>query len=195
MTADIKLIIALALIGPSGNGKTSLGTALSTHYGRPFIDGDDYHDLACKEQMGRGIGLTDEQRSPWLKRVRRGIEQHLPLNNGTSNGNSSPVLASIVACSLLAPIHREQVQPAGVTMAYVYQKVPDDVLLKRVRERKAKKEHFMSPELVESQIKRFEVPAGALVLDGMLDTSTLMLEVTDWLASRYKVKPNLQSAH
>ncbi len=59
----------IVLMGVAGSGKTTLGQALARALGCPFHDSDDFHSAASKEKMAKGIGLTDEDREPWLKEL------------------------------------------------------------------------------------------------------------------------------
>ena len=69
--------LAIVLVGPSGCGKTSVGRALARLRKAKFIDADDFHSPEAIEKMSRGIGLSDEDRMPWLNRLRTQI--HDPL--------------------------------------------------------------------------------------------------------------------
>ncbi|KAI6046140.1 P-loop containing nucleoside triphosphate hydrolase protein, partial [Pisolithus marmoratus] len=63
--------IFLVVMGVSGTGKSTLGAALSNTLKLPFIDGDDLHPLSNVAKMSRGEALTDEDRRPWLDRIRQ----------------------------------------------------------------------------------------------------------------------------
>ncbi len=58
------------LMGVSGSGKSTLGEALAAKTRGTFLDGDDYHPPANKEKMAAGTPLTDDDRWPWLDRLR-----------------------------------------------------------------------------------------------------------------------------
>ena len=58
------------LMGVSSTGKTSVGTAVADRLGIKLIDGDDLHPRANIIKMGQGQPLNDEDRAPWLERIR-----------------------------------------------------------------------------------------------------------------------------
>ncbi|KAH7919285.1 carbohydrate kinase [Leucogyrophana mollusca] len=67
---DISHAVFLVVMGVSGTGKSTLGTALSKALHLPFIDGDDLHPKSNVEKMSRGEPLTDADREPWLEIIR-----------------------------------------------------------------------------------------------------------------------------
>ncbi|KAI6113258.1 P-loop containing nucleoside triphosphate hydrolase protein [Pisolithus croceorrhizus] len=68
---EINHAIFLVVMGVSGTGKSTLGAALSNALKLPFIDGDDLHPPSNVAKMTRGEALTDEDRKPWLARIRQ----------------------------------------------------------------------------------------------------------------------------
>ncbi|KAJ9474167.1 putative gluconokinase [Pseudozyma hubeiensis] len=61
----------LIVMGTSGSGKSTVGSALSTALSCPFVDGDDLHPPSNVEKMSQGHPLNDSDREPWLLRIRR----------------------------------------------------------------------------------------------------------------------------
>ena len=57
------------IMGVSGSGKTTVARLLADRWNARFIDADDFHSLADKQQMASGVALNDEQRLPWLSRI------------------------------------------------------------------------------------------------------------------------------
>ncbi|SCV68658.1 BQ2448_779 [Microbotryum intermedium] len=57
-------------MGTSGCGKSSIGLAVAQALGLPFVDGDDLHPASNVVKMSQGHPLTDEDRIPWLLRIR-----------------------------------------------------------------------------------------------------------------------------
>lgn len=57
--------------GVSGCGKSTTAKALASALNLPFIDGDDLHPHHNIEKMSRGEPLTDADREPWLKLIRK----------------------------------------------------------------------------------------------------------------------------
>ena len=58
------------IMGVSSTGKTSVGTEVAHRLGIKLIDGDDLHPRANIIKMGEGHPLNDEDRAPWLERIR-----------------------------------------------------------------------------------------------------------------------------
>lgn len=80
----------IIFMGVSGVGKTSLGKEVAHRLGLKFIDGDDLHPKANIIKMGQGQPLSDQDRKPWLERVR---DAAFSLNHKNEVG--------IIACSAL----------------------------------------------------------------------------------------------
>lgn len=57
-------------MGTSGCGKSTVGLALAQALAIPFVDGDDLHPASNVAKMSAGHPLTDEDRIPWLHRIR-----------------------------------------------------------------------------------------------------------------------------
>ncbi|GAA6015145.1 hypothetical protein JCM11491_000481 [Sporobolomyces phaffii] len=60
----------IIVMGTSGCGKSTVGLALAQALAIPFVDGDDLHPAANVAKMSAGHPLTDEDRIPWLHRIR-----------------------------------------------------------------------------------------------------------------------------
>src|ERR1700686_3188157 len=58
------------VVGVVGAGKTTVGRLLADQLGWEFADADDFHPPQNVEKIRRGISLTDEDRRPWLQRLR-----------------------------------------------------------------------------------------------------------------------------
>lgn len=68
--------------GVSGTGKSTLGTALAQSLALPYIEGDDLHPQSNIAKMSAGIPLNDEDREPWLRLIRRKVEEHVARQLG-----------------------------------------------------------------------------------------------------------------
>ncbi|BGP44898.1 hypothetical protein JCM10450v2_000713 [Rhodotorula kratochvilovae] len=60
----------IIVMGASGCGKSTIGLNIATQLGIPFVDGDDLHPAANVAKMSSGHPLNDEDRIPWLHRIR-----------------------------------------------------------------------------------------------------------------------------
>jgi gluconokinase len=68
--------------GTSGCGKSTFGAALAQSLAVPFVDGDDLHPDSNVQKMSRNEPLTDEDRLPWLLRIReKAIQLTHPIHS------------------------------------------------------------------------------------------------------------------
>jgi gluconokinase len=144
----------LVLMGVTASGKTTIGTRLAAAEHWQYAEGDDYHSAANKAKMHAGIPLTDEDRAPWLATL------HDVLLGWYRSGTSG-----VLACSALRQSYRDELAegiPPG-DLRFVLLEVPKDVLQQRLAERK---NHYMSPALLDSQIATLETPKDAIRVAG-----------------------------
>jgi gluconokinase len=124
-------------MGPSGSGKSAVGAAIAATLGIPFVDGDDLHSAANVEKMLAGSPLDDEDRMPWLDAVGRVLR-------------AAPDI--VVACSALARRYRERILQTATDAVFVELAVGTDELRRRMQRR----DHFMPPALLDSQLAAWE---------------------------------------
>lgn len=159
----------LVVLGPSGNGKSTLGNALSAAFEVPFEDADDLHPKANVAKMIAGIPLTDEDRGPWLDTV----HEHLAAAAGTG---------LVMACSALKLRYRQTLADGLPQLGFVLPDVPKDVLVERVGRRQG---HYMPASLVDSQLAALELlrpEERGITLDGTLPVADLTEAVLTWHA-------------
>jgi gluconokinase len=140
-------LAAVVVMGVSGAGKSTVGKLIAARLGCPFRDADSFHPKANIEKMASGQPLTDEDRWPWLKAIAAWIAEHRAA--GTS---------CVVTCSALKRAYRDIVtgkQRADVRLVYL--KGDFDLIEARL---KARKGHFMPPELLRSQFAALEEPGA-----------------------------------
>ena len=65
----------IIVFGVSGAGKTTVGKLLAKDLGWRFLEADNFHPRANIEKMRSGRPLTDEDRWPWLERLREQIQR------------------------------------------------------------------------------------------------------------------------
>jgi gluconokinase len=128
----------LVVMGPSGSGKSVIGSALAAALGLPFIDGDDLHPAANVAKMASGHALTDLDREPWLDAVAEAL--------------CGPGGGAVVACSALAHRYRDRIRRGCAAARFVELRVPRDELEHRMENRT----HFMPPALLDSQLAVWE---------------------------------------
>ncbi len=140
--------LVVILMGVSGAGKTTIGKLLASSLGWEFHDADDLHSKKNRAKMHHGIGLTDADRRPWLKRIRAIIDGSL------KNGRYA-----IVACSALKESYRKALgcNRAGVKLIWLTAR--REVIATRIAARIG---HFASRELLASQFADLEPPRGVM---------------------------------
>ena len=155
----------LVLMGVTGSGKTTIGTRLAAAEQWEYAEGDDYPSKANKAKMHSGIPLTDEDRAPWL------VTLHEILMSWYRSGKSG-----VLACSALKQAYRDMLSE-GIPkseLRFVLLEVPRDVLEHRLAERK---NHYMSPALLDSQIATLEMPRDAIRVRGDLPPDQVVREI------------------
>lgn len=128
------------LMGVSGCGKSSVGTALQAMCKMDFMDGDDLHPKRNIDKMAQVVPLDDEDRAPWLADVGRVLAQH--------DG------AIAVGCSALKRKYRDWIRDqVREPVHFLHLDAPRHVLEGRVAHRPG---HFMPASLLESQFATLE---------------------------------------
>ena len=139
-------LAAIVVMGVSGSGKSTIGRPLAARLGCPFRDADSFHPKANIEKMRGGEPLTDDDRWPWLQAIAGWIAEHRAA--GTT---------CVVTCSALKRAYRDIItNNQSKDVRLVYLKGDFDLIEARL---KARKGHFMPPELLQSQFDALEEPA------------------------------------
>jgi gluconokinase len=169
MEAPIRIIV---LMGPAGAGKTTIGTALAQSLGWQFLDADDFHSADNVQKMRRGIGLTDDDRAPWLATMRDALARALASDTSV-----------VLACSALKEEYRRALIPAnaGSRIRFVYLRADEAVLRERLAHRTG---HYAGPQLLASQLETLEEPADALWVDASRSPAEIVSRIRDALALR-----------
>lgn len=131
------------LMGVSSTGKTSVGTAVAQRLGIKLIDGDDLHPRANILKMGQGHPLNDEDRAPWLERIR---DAAFSLEQKSEVG--------IIICSALKKQYRDVIRE-GNSVKFLFLHGPFELVLARMKQRKG---HYMKSDMLKSQFETLEVP-------------------------------------
>ena len=105
--------------------------------------------------MHAGIGLTDEDREPWLEAMSVAISDW--LEKGTN---------AVLACSALRRSYRDQLR-VGPLVRFVYLKGTYETILRRLEHRRG---HFAGVDLLRSQFETLEEPAAD---ENVLDVSII----------------------
>lgn len=135
---------SIILMGVSGTGKTSVGTEVAYRLGLKLIDGDDLHPRANIIKMRQGQPLNDEDRMPWLERIR---DAAFSLEQKSEKG--------IIICSALKKQYRDQIRDGNQNIKFIYLSGSFELVLSRLQKRQG---HYMKTEMLRSQFATLEVP-------------------------------------
>lgn len=127
----------IVVMGPSGSGKSLIGAALAARLGAHFVDGDDLHPRANVAKMSAGRPLDDADREPWLDAVGLVLVRQAPV---------------VVACSALRRAYRDRIRLRCSDAWFAELVVPESQL----RTRMSRRDHFMPPALLDSQLATLE---------------------------------------
>ena len=153
----------IVLTGPAGAGKTTIGRALARDMGWPLVEGDDFHSRESLDKIGRGVGLTDRDRAPWLARLHAVIARHVDRRE-----------SAVVACSALKARYRTALRGDLPGVRFAVLSAPEAVLRHRLESRRG---HVAGPELLASQLADFEPEDDLLSLDATKPVAQLVAEI------------------
>jgi len=139
------------IMGVSGSGKTDVGKSLAQALGWDFFDADDFHPIENIAKMAGGIPLTDSDRAPWLDSLHNLISSSLTKNR-----------PGVLACSALKERYRQRLLDGNDNAQIIYLKGSYELIRSRMN---ARKEHFMKPHMLQSQLETLEEPFNALIVD------------------------------
>ncbi len=156
--------MVVVLFGVAGSGKTTVGRLLSLELGWRFYDADDFHTISNVEKMKKGIPLSDEDRRPWLERLRELIKTCLTQR-----------IDAVLACSALKKSYRQYIQIDKEEVKFVFLKGEFSLIQERLKKRYG---HFMNPSLLQNQFETLEEPKEeAVVVDVALSPIVIVQEI------------------
>ena len=163
-SADRSSGIIVVLAGPSGCGKTVVGKQLAAEIDATYLDADDFHTAEAKALMHAGHPLNDEQRHPWLERIRKAAV------------SASTTGTVILACSALKPELRDFLRQEKANWKFVALQVEPDVLRRRLAQRTG---HFFPASLLSSQLADWHAPGPeeGFLIDGNQPVSSVVAEI------------------
>ncbi|SRR5579883_805533 len=150
-------------MGVSGSGKSTVGRILADRLHCPFFDADDYHPEANKKKMHAGHPLTDEDRAPWLERLRELID--------AAGRKSEPM---VLACSCLKESYRQALVDQRSDVSFIFLKADFQTISQRLA---ARQHAFMNPGLLQSQFETLEAPQEAVVIDATQPPDQIVHEI------------------
>ena len=133
----------VVVCGAAGVGKTTIGRLLAHELAWEFYDADDFHPAANIEKMKAGIPLTDEDRRPWLDRLRQLVKRCLAAHEN-----------AVVACSALKRAYRERLC-VNEEVQIVFLRASRARVSEHLQQRRG---HFMPAALLGSQFTDLEEP-------------------------------------
>ena len=134
----------LVVMGVSGCGKSTIASMLAHRLGWIYEDGDWFHPKSNIEKMHHGEPLNDADRWPWLHAIADWIDAT------RASGKHG-----VVACSALRRAYRDILIGERKDVRLVFLKGEHNLIAQRVS---ARADHFMPPELLDSQFSALESP-------------------------------------
>ena len=137
------------VMGVVGSGKTTVGRLLAEQMRWQFADADDFHPASNVEKIRNGIPLTDQDRAPWLDRLRVAISGWILSRQNV-----------VLACSALKRNYR-RILEVGPDVRFVYLKGSPALIAERLRTRHG---HFANEQILASQFADLEEPEDAVTV-------------------------------
>lgn len=147
----------IVVMGVSGSGKSTVGSALAQRLRVPFVDADTLHPSDNIAKMAAGEPLDDDDRYPWLEKVGRWLADHRD--------------GGVVACSALKRKYRDQLRAHCPQVEFLHLRGSPELIASRLAARSG---HFMPTALLQSQFDALE-PLGA-------DERGVVIDLTDDVA-------------
>lgn len=159
--------MVVIIMGPTGSGKTTIGTMLAAQLSWQFADADAFHPPANIEKMSRGIPLNDADRAPWLAAMRKAILEWLAAGKNVA-----------LACSALKRAYREELSP-DPEVRIVYLKGSYTLFAERIHHRHG---HFAGEGILAGQFADLEEPDDAITVDASKSPEEIVVEIRQQLA-------------
>jgi carbohydrate kinase (thermoresistant glucokinase family) len=137
-------VAVVVVMGVSGSGKSTIAAMLAHRLHWIYEDGDWLHPKSNIEKMHHGEPLNDADRWPWLHAIADWID------STRASGKHG-----VIACSALKRAYRDILIGERKDVRLVFLKGDHDLIAQRVS---ARADHFMPPELLDSQFSALELP-------------------------------------
>lgn len=137
---------SVIIMGVCASGKSTIGAKLAQTLGYKFIDGDDLHPRANIQKMASGHPLNDQDRAPWLERIR---DAAFSIESKNEHG--------IIVCSALKKKYRDQIRDGNHNLKFLFLDGDIELIRERMKDRRG---HFMKENMLQSQFDALERPDG-----------------------------------
>jgi gluconokinase len=142
--------VIIVVMGVTGAGKTTVGRLLARELEWDFVDADNFHPESNVEKMRAGIPLNEDDRRPWLERLRAEIARYEADRRDL-----------VMACSALKNDYRKMLG-VGPGIKFVYLKGSVGLIAERLRGRRG---HFAGEGILAGQFADLEEPDAAVEAD------------------------------
>ena len=149
----------VVVMGVTGVGKSTVGARIADVIGARFVDADDFHPPANVDKMRVGIPLDDGDRAPWLAAL-----------NAFLTDAERQKRTIVLACSALKRAYRDRLRDGIADFRLIHLRGTHALIAERLS---ARKEHYMNPALLESQLAALEAPDDAIDIDIGAEPETL----------------------
>jgi gluconokinase len=134
--------IRWVVMGVSGCGKSTVGQALATAQGVPYIEGDQFHPEANVAKMSAGTPLNDDDRAGWLLALQAQVRDAQQRDAGL-----------VLSCSALKRRYRDLLRQGDPALRFAHLSGPKELISARMQ---ARANHYMPPSLLDSQFRDLE---------------------------------------
>lgn len=134
--------IRWVVMGVSGCGKSTVGQALATADGVPFVEGDQYHPPANVAKMSAGQALNDDDRADWLLALQGQVSAARLRGEGL-----------VISCSSLKRRYRDLLRQGDPALRFAHLNGPKELIAARMQARVG---HYMPTSLLDSQFRDLE---------------------------------------
>jgi gluconokinase len=135
--------VVIIICGVAGAGKTTIAQLLAQELEWKFYDADDFHSVANIAKMESGVPLTDEDRQPWLGKLRELVQECLMAGKN-----------AVLACSALKKAYRDRLR-VSEEVKFIFLRGNRSTITEHLQQRRG---HFMNPALLDSQFEDLEEP-------------------------------------
>ncbi|MFD2239179.1 gluconokinase [Aureimonas populi] len=135
--------VSIIVMGPSSIGKTTTARLIADKLDWIFAEGDEFHPPENIDKMSNGIPLNDEDRAPWLEKIRDWISEKAGEGQDT-----------VLTCSALKRRYRDVLRGAGARVRFVELVAEETLVAERMSRRKG---HYMPASLLSSQFAALEM--------------------------------------